>query len=429
MATLTIQPSAKDTHLREDEATANFGTLTFIRVYNRSGRSNRSILEFDLSGLPSGAVISSATLELFYHDYPVYTNPVGLTVWAYKLSRTDWVEAEATWNIYKTGSDWTAAGSDYVTSSPAGGSTVFPASEEEWISFDVLAIVQDAQDANANAEFLVKFETEGLASDYSLAQLVSNDHAHTSWRPKLTIIYGGTSSPTVTTQAVTDIEQTTATGNGTIASLGSAAVTQHGHCWAVSENPTTSDSLTEKGAGSLGTFISLMTGLTANQAYHIRAYATNSLGTSYGTDVTFTASVTGTPIVTTEICTDMATTTATGNGTITSTGASVVTQHGHCWATSLSPTIQGGANYGDATTNGFGYYGAFTSAVTGLTDGTTYYVRAYATNTQGTAYGGNIILVAGGVSNEASGVIAVVRERLHYVSASGIEYYIWGEPV
>lgn len=241
------------------------------------------------------------------------------------------------------------------------------------------------------------------------------------------LILQDASEPTVTTGPVDEILPTTATAWGAITSLGNAAVTEHGHCWGASENPTTGDSKTTKGAGSLGFFYSLVTGLSVNTTYHIRAYATNSLGTSYGSDVTFITTSTGSPVVTTEICTSIAATTATGNGTITSIGSSEVTQHGHCWDTSLSPTTTDSeSGEWGKTSNGMGFYGAFTSAITGLTEGTTYYIRAYATNTQGTSYGNNITLVAGGESSETSGVIAVVRERLHYVSASGIEYYIQG---
>jgi len=94
--------------------------------------------------------------------------------------------------------------------------------------------------------------------------------------------------PTVTTQAVTAIAATTATGNGTIVSIGDTPVTQHGHCWSTSANPTTVDSKTENGAGSVGSFTSSITELSPNTLYHTRAYATNAGGTAYGDDVEFT---------------------------------------------------------------------------------------------------------------------------------------------
>ena len=100
-------------------------------------------------------------------------------------------------------------------------------------------------------------------------------------------------APTITTQAVTDIEATTATGNGNITNIGGAAVTQHGHCWNTAGTPTTADSKTEKGAGSVGAFTSSLTGLTTGTKYFVRAYATNTYGTSYGAEVNFITSIAG----------------------------------------------------------------------------------------------------------------------------------------
>ena len=94
--------------------------------------------------------------------------------------------------------------------------------------------------------------------------------------------------PTVTTQAVTDITTTTATGNGNITDLGVPDPTQHGVVWSTSTEPTTADSKTEKGqASATGAFTSSMTELSPNTGYYVRAYATNSAGTSYGDEVSF----------------------------------------------------------------------------------------------------------------------------------------------
>ncbi len=232
------------------------------------------------------------------------------------------------------------------------------------------------------------------------------------------------SAPTVTTQAVDDIGITTATGNGTITDIGSSAITQYGHCWAESANPTIADSLVGKGTRGVGAYESAITLLTANTLYHVRAYASNGQGTSYGADVTFTAGVTGVPTVTTQACSALTAITATGNGTITSIGSSEVSQHGHCWNTSSNPTT---AN--SKTTNGLGFYGAFTSAMTGLSANTPYYVRAYATNDEGTAYGNNVLIRAVTGSSELAGVIAIVQTRFHYVDKYGNEFYVQGTPV
>ena len=100
-------------------------------------------------------------------------------------------------------------------------------------------------------------------------------------------------APTVTTQAVSSITCTTATGNGNITDLGSDNPTAYGVCWGTSLDPTIAGSKTDEGAtSSTGAFTSSITGLTQNTLYHVRAYATNTVGTSYGADVSFTTSTT-----------------------------------------------------------------------------------------------------------------------------------------
>ncbi len=100
--------------------------------------------------------------------------------------------------------------------------------------------------------------------------------------------------PTVTSQAASVIAATTATGNGNITNIGGAAPTTRGFCWDLATNadPTTalSTKTTETGPFSTGAFTGSLTGLSPNTSYKVRAYATNSGGTSYGAAQTFTTS-------------------------------------------------------------------------------------------------------------------------------------------
>jgi YVTN family beta-propeller protein len=89
----------------------------------------------------------------------------------------------------------------------------------------------------------------------------------------------------------------------------------------------------------------------------------------------------GLPVVTTSPVTDITKTGATGGGEVTSDGGAIVTARGVCWSVSHDPTIAD-----KHTTDGTGT-GEFTSLITGLAENTTYYVRAYGTNEEGTAYG------------------------------------------
>lgn len=188
--------------------------------------------------------------------------------------------------------------------------------------------------------------------------------------------------PSLTTTAISSITSTTATGGGSITSDGGSTVTSRGVCWNTTQNPTTSDSKTTDGSGS-GSFTSSISGLTPGSTYYVKAYAINSVGTAYGSQVTFSATAI-LPIITTTAASAITSTTATSGGNITGDGGSAVTARGVCWATTTSPTTSN-----SKTTDGMGT-GTFTSAITGLSPGTTYYARAYVTNIIGTAYGNEI---------------------------------------
>jgi len=98
---------------------------------------------------------------------------------------------------------------------------------------------------------------------------------------------GGGGTPTVTTNSVSNITQTTATCGGNVTSDGGTTVTARGVCWSTSQYPTISDSSTTNGSGT-GSFTSSMTGLNANTTYYVRAYAIYNKSTVYGGQKSFT---------------------------------------------------------------------------------------------------------------------------------------------
>ncbi len=187
--------------------------------------------------------------------------------------------------------------------------------------------------------------------------------------------------PTVTTDTISNITDTEARGGGNVTDDGNSPVTLRGICWNTSPNPTTNDNLSGEENG-LGTFTCDITGLTLGTTYYVRAFAINSLGTAYGNEVSFTTL--GLPTVTTNAISGVTPTGAISGGNVTSDGNSPVTARGICWNTSPNPTLAD-----NVTNNGSGL-GSFTSNISGLTPSTTYYVRAYATNSVGTAYGNAI---------------------------------------
>lgn len=95
-----------------------------------------------------------------------------------------------------------------------------------------------------------------------------------------------TGLPVVVTSAVTDITKNTASSGGNITSDGGATVTVRGVCWSTGQTPTISDYKTTDGTGE-GSFASSISGLLSNTTYYVRAYATNSNGTGYGSAISF----------------------------------------------------------------------------------------------------------------------------------------------
>jgi uncharacterized protein (TIGR02145 family) len=187
-------------------------------------------------------------------------------------------------------------------------------------------------------------------------------------------------TPIVKTSPVTDIGPTGASGGGNVTNDGNAEIIVRGVCWDTRKNPSSEDSRTTDGYGT-GVFTSQITKLTPNTLYYLRAYAINSEGTAYGSQVTFTTSMYSVPTVTTTAVSSITQTTAVSGGNVTNNGGVEVTDRGVCWSTHAIPTVED-SKTSDGTGNG-----VFTSNISGLTGNTKYYVRAYATNTEGTGYG------------------------------------------
>jgi hypothetical protein len=186
--------------------------------------------------------------------------------------------------------------------------------------------------------------------------------------------------PTVTTNKPTSILSNSAVSGGFVGSDGGMPVTARGLCWSTETNPTIAMPTKSVDGAGLSGFTTSIKGLLTGTKYYIRAYATNSLGTSYGNlDSLTTLDL---PKLRTSPATEILTASAVSGGEISSDGGSPVTSRGICWSLLKDPTIL----LVTKTNNGAGK-GAFVSNMTGLTIATKYYFRAYATNSVGTAYG------------------------------------------
>ncbi len=192
--------------------------------------------------------------------------------------------------------------------------------------------------------------------------------------------------PTLSTTVVSNITTISATSGGVVTDNGGSTITASGICWSTTTGPTiVLSTKTTDGNGLI--FASNLTALAATTTYYVRAYATNSIGTAYGNEVSFATTTLTVPIITTSPITNITSNSASSGGIVSSNGGSNISVSGICWSPTNNPTIA----LPTKTTDGNGVN--FTSNITGLTAGTTYFVRAYATNTTGTAYGNEVSFV------------------------------------
>ena len=189
--------------------------------------------------------------------------------------------------------------------------------------------------------------------------------------------------PTVSTKDITDITSSTAKSGGNIVDAGGADITVKGVVFGPNPNPTLADSFTQDGEG-VDEFLSQITGLAASTTYYVRAYATSTAGTGYGNQLQFETTAPILPTLETLPAQNVTGTTAQTGGHITDDGGAEVTARGVVYSTNPNPTLSD-----NKTEDGEGI-GMFESHLSNLQGLTTYYVRAYATNAVGTAYGEEI---------------------------------------
>jgi uncharacterized protein (TIGR02145 family) len=195
----------------------------------------------------------------------------------------------------------------------------------------------------------------------------------------------------VTSTSVTGLTTIQVTFNAEVNSQGGGTVTERGAVWNTSGNPTVNSNRVPSGFGT-GVYTANLTGLSANSNYYVRAYAVNPFGFSYGLEFPF-STLTGLVTLTTNNVFSQGTTATTG-GNITDSGGSIIIERGVVWNTNGNPTI-----LDNKTTDGIGT-GLFTSFLVGLIPNTTYYLKAYAINSAGIAYGNQITFTTAAVTIE-----------------------------
>lgn len=194
MAQNIYQPDAtagKDTYITSAAATTNFGTTTPAIMGQFLGSTYRILIEFDLQvggTIPAGSTITAAQLDLNIES--VIAGGGSAASHVYRLLRADWVETEATWNIYKTANNWTTAGAgsdgnDYTTTDGVAFNLRTSAGT---LSITGLAtLVQDALDNRSSK--LILLLRKDVTSDSITNSPSSSDSGTAGNRPKLTVDY------------------------------------------------------------------------------------------------------------------------------------------------------------------------------------------------------------------------------------------------
>lgn len=216
----------------------------------------------------------------------------------------------------------------------------------------------------------------------------------TSTRNTLTIpismVIVAKSRPEISNLQTTEIRHSSINASAYISSVGSSAITAYGFCWSqTNTQPTTSDNHNSLGGTTANkAFNSTLTSLTPNTFYYVRAYAINAEGVAYSHPIQIKTLPPPTrPVIKTLKIENLQHNKIEVSGEITDLGDGFVTAHGFVYSkVNNEPTISDAQlDLGSST-----QVGRFEGSISGLSEETTYYVRAYARNGVGISYGGTL---------------------------------------
>lgn len=219
-----------------------------------------------------------------------------------------------------------------------------------------------------------------------------------------------TSAPKVSTTDPYDITSSSAKSGGTITSAGGLTINEKGIYWGTAPDPHQTGIKVQAGSGSASYTVNL-NNLSPGVRYYITAYATNSAGTGYGDQKSFDTPRT-IPELTTTAASGTLTESSIVGGNVISDGGYPVTDRGVYWGISVNPEVDG-----TKLSIGSGS-GSFSTVLTGLSENTTYYVRAYAVNQLGQNFGNMISFTT--KHSTLSGDI-LYNQDLNYGSVTDIE--------
>ena len=373
----------EDTHLSNEATGTNFGTATILDI-DGEGPIAHGIIRFTnivgsgASQIPSGSTVTAATLRFNVENS-------GTTLNVHRMLTT-WTENTSTWNTLVSG----IQANNTEAATTVLGTFTSPSSGSTTTASGLQSAVQAWVNGDANHGFAI------LPTGTNGVGLYSSEWTTTAQRPLLSVTYTPASPavilpPTVVTGTAGSLTPSgaTITANN-VTSAGGGTITERGVVFSSSQNPTTASSKVAV-AGTTGAFDASLTGLSANTLYYARAFATNSAGTDYGSQISFTTTIAGGTI-------------ALG-GSVTARSATYGSP-----STAASFTVSGTGLTGDLTvtppagfetslTEGSGYGTTTVITASGTLASTTVYVRLAAATTPGN-YSGNITVSGGGASSE-----------------------------
>lgn len=365
---LTLTPSGRTTTTGQDGkyefANVEAGSYAVHASYNGYQTDKKDVTvkvaedsRLDFSLQPTIGILSVQPDRLdFGADYSVLT---------FNIRNTGYANLQ--WQV-SVGSDV----SSWLTCSPTNGTTA----------------------PGASASVRVEVNRNGLVlGDYPTSIAVTTTTSGSANVAVTMRVAGRRQPPTVTTGSVLDTSYTSARIAGEVVDLGSTdGVTAYGHVWSTQAEPTltTAQGHTELSHGvplqKVTAYESALTGLTHNTIYNVRAYATNQYGTNYGETIQLTTRAIQPPTLGSVSVSGISFRSATFTAAVTDLGGGHLTDAGFVVATQTNPTLQD-------TRLSCGAVASLRQATSALQPQTTYYVRPYATNEAGTAYGQSLPFV------------------------------------
>ena len=188
----------------------------------------------------------------------------------------------------------------------------------------------------------------------------------------------------ISTKEPENITKTSTVSGGTITNSGNSEILSKGVCWGLNENPSLENNVDYSiSTTDEDSFLIDIINLDSTTHYYLRAYATNALGTSYGEQYHFKTLGLALPTVSTKSIINITDSSAICGGNIFENGGAEILAKGVCWSIQEEPSLNNNIGF---TNEGTGI-DSFNSTIHNLNSSTTYYIRAYATNSSGTSYG------------------------------------------